>query len=148
MKVYLAGPITGLTYADGQDWRSKAKAALANRNIDGFSPLRAKEYLAGHGPLQGAYDEFPLSTAKGIVARDRNDVLTADLVIFNLLGAKRISIGTCIEFGWADAFRKPSIVVIEKEGNCHSHPMVEALSPFIVDNVEDAVDLAAMILKP
>lgn len=148
MKVYLAGPITGLTYDQGQDWRTKVKAELSNKGIDGFSPLRAKSYLAGHGPLQGAYDEFPLSTAKGIVARDRNDVRTADLVIFNLLGATRISIGTCIEFGWADAYRIPSIVVIEKNGNCHSHPMVEALSPFIVDNIPDAIDLAAMILKP
>lgn len=148
MKVYLAGPITGLTYEQGQDWRTVAQALLAKEGLLGYSPLRAKEYLSGVGELKGAYDIHPLSTAKGIVARDRNDVLTADAVLFNLLGAKQISIGTMIEFGWADAFRKPTVVVAEKAGNIHDHPITDQLTGFRVETLSEAVQLLSRVLLP
>lgn len=144
--VYLAGPISGLDYAGAQGWRDRAGALLAARGIVGLSPLRAKQYLAAAGPL--AVDGYaqPLSTAKGLTTRDRMDCTRSDLVIANLLGADRVSVGTMIELGWADGARNPIVLVMEKEGNVHEHAMVRELAGFVVDTVDQACDLAVAIL--
>jgi nucleoside 2-deoxyribosyltransferase len=147
MKVYLAGPISGLTFKEGQDWREQAKVSLAATGIQAYSPLRAKQYLSDRGELSGSYDEYPLSTSKGITTRDRWDVMTSDAVLFYLKGAKAVSIGTCIEFGWADAFRKPIIVVMDK-GELHEHPMIREVAGYFVSSLDDAVILLNKILLP
>lgn len=147
MKVYLAGPITGLTYAQGQDWREYIAQKLKSFGIGGFSPLRGKDYLKGEGALSGSYEQHPPSTQKGLNGRDRNDVMTADAVIINLLGAIKISIGTMIEIGWADAYRKPVILVMEA-GNPHDHPMVKENCVYQVSTLEDAVKLTKVLLCP
>lgn len=144
-KVYLAGPISGLTYEGAQEWREKFAEDIDPR-IECFSPLRGKAYLKMRGPLEGSYEEFPLSTGRGITTRDRFDCMGSDLVIFNLLGATRISIGTMIELGWADAQRNPAVLIMEKEGNPHDHPMVRNTTHFRVDNVKDAIALTEIIL--
>ena len=36
-----------------------------------------------------------------------------DVVLMYLIGAKKVSIGTMIEAGWADAYRKPVVLVLE-----------------------------------
>ena len=146
MKVYLAGPISGLTYDGAQEWREEFRQKIDQR-IQCYSPLRGKEYLTMRGKLEGSYDEFPLSTDQGITTRDRFDCMGSDLVVFNLLGAKeRVSIGTMIELGWADASRNPAILIMEKKGNVHDHPMVRQITHFRVDNVNDAIKLAEIIL--
>jgi len=144
-KIYLAGQISGLTYGDAEDWRNQFSQMLDPR-IEAFSPLRGKDYLTMRGPLEGSYDEFPLSTDQGITTRDRYDCMGADLVVFNLLGATRVSLGTMIELGWADAARRPAILVMEKTGNLHEHPMVRQTTQFRVDNLKDAAAIANIIL--
>jgi len=146
-KIYLAGPISGLTYDGAQEWRDEFRRRIDPR-IDAFSPLRGKEYLTIRGPLEGSYDDYPLSTDAGITARDRYDCMGADLVVFYLLGATRISIGTMIEFGWCDAARNPAIVIMEKTGNVHDYPMVRQIAQFRTDTLTDAVSLANIILLP
>lgn len=147
VKVYLAGPITGLTYDQGQDWREHATKAFSEYGILAYSPLRAKQYLRTEGVLGGSYESNPLSTAKGITTRDRNDVLTCDLVLVNFLGADRISMGTCVEFGWADAFRKPLVMAIEPD-NPHTHPMLEQIAGFRVPTLDEAIYISRRILLP
>lgn len=150
-KIYLAGPISGLTYAGAQTWRDSFARSIDPR-IDCYSPLRGKEYLSMRGPLEGSYNEYPLSTDQGITTRDRYDCMGADLVVFNLLGCTgpdaRVSIGTMIELGWADAARNPSILIMEKEGNVHEHPMLRQTTQFRVENFVDAIKLAEIILLP
>jgi nucleoside 2-deoxyribosyltransferase len=146
-KIYLAGPISGLTYDGAQDWRDYF-ASKVDPRIAAYSPLRGKDYLKMRGTLEGSYAEFPLSTDQGITARDRYDCMGADLVVFNMLGATRVSIGTMIEFGWCDAARNPAIVIMEKEGNIHDYPMVRQIAQFCVDNVNDAINIANIILLP
>ena len=146
-KIYLAGPISGLTYEGSEAWRDEFRHKIDPR-IDAYSPLRGKEYLTMRGPLEGSYDEFPLSTDQGITTRDRFDCMGADLVVFYLLGATRVSIGTMIEFGWCDAARNPAIVIMEKSGNIHEYPMIRQIAQFRVDNLNDAVKIANLILLP
>lgn len=144
--VYLAGPIAGQSYEEAVGWREKAKAYLNDFGIDAFSPMRAKEYLKSGDKLRDGYKEFPLSTDAAITARDRMDVMRCDLVLFYFpTGLERVSIGTCIEFGWADAFRKPRIVVLD---HLHDHAMIRALSDFHALCLEDALDMIVPILNP
>jgi len=150
--VYLAGPITGLTYDDGQEWRDHARAVLRSYGIEAYSPLRAKEYLRDHGVLDAggsdsSYADIALSSSSGIVTRDRMDCTTRDLVLANLTGAERVSIGTAIECGWADAARVPIVCAME-DGNVHDHAMIRGLAGFIVPTLEEAVEVAAAILLP
>lgn len=144
-KIYLAGPINGLTFDGAQGWRTYFTDKI-DQQIACFSPLRGKEYLTMRGPLEGSYAEFPLSSDRGITTRDRADCMGADLVVFNMLGAQRVSIGTMVEFGWADAARVPSVLIMEKAGNIHDYPMVREIAGFRVDNLEDAIAIAEIVL--
>ena len=147
LKVYLAGPISSCSYEGAIDWREHARKELLNFNIDGFSPMRSKEYLLGKTSIVSAQGGSVLSTQKGIVTRDRNDVMTCDALIVNLLGAQKPTLGTMIELGWADAWRKPIILVMENE-NLHDHAMVRELAGFILPTLDEAIDIAIKLLKP
>lgn len=152
--VYLAGPITGLTYDSASDWRSDAIHEFKLVGIAAFSPLRAKNYLRAFGELdsagtpEGKYIGVnPLSDPKGIMGRDRFDVRTRDMVLVNFLGAERVSVGSCIEIGWADAWRKPVVAVME-EDNVHRHAMVNEACNFIVPTLEEAIEIVKVVLLP
>ena len=152
--VYLAGPITGLTYDEGADWREVVIAALGHSGIDAFSPLRSKEFLRAIGKLDNAGQPDsaylglnPLSEPKGITTRDRFDTMGRDMVFANFLGAERVSIGTCIELGWADAARVPIVAAME-EDNVHRHAMVNEVCGFIVPSVEEAIAVIKAVLRP
>jgi len=145
--VYLAGPITGLSYDGAEDWRGYAKRRLANHGILGLSPLRGKEYLRTSGPLSAEdYHDKPLSSPRGITTRDRWDCTRSDVVLVNLIGAPRVSIGTMIELGWADAARNPIVLAMEPAGNVHDHAMVTEVAGFRADSVEGALELVIAIL--
>lgn len=115
--VYMAGPISGLTLGECTDWRIKAKAELANAQINAVSPLRGKDFLAEFGKLSGTAAEYghvsPLASPRGIMTRDRFDATRCDVLLVNLLGAERVSIGTCLEIAWADLQRIPVVCAIE-----------------------------------
>ncbi len=146
-RVYLAGPITGLTFGGCTDWREYAKKELEKFGILGISPMRAKENLQAYGVLIGdEYFDEVLSCGRGIITRDRWDTTGCDLMLVNLLGAEKVSIGTMIEFGWADAARNPVITVIEREGNIHDHAMMREITGFRVETLDEGLSVAKAIL--
>ena len=147
--IYLAGPITRLSYQDSTDWR-KYVASKLQSEIKCFSPMRGKDFLnKGEQTLiKTTYEDIPISSAKGIACRDRFDIMRCDALLVNLLGAKKRSIGSVIEIAWADAFRKPIILVMEKTGNPHEHTLLKQLANFIVHNLDDAIELVKKILLP
>ena len=67
-------------------------------------------------------------------------------MLANLLGLEKITIGTMVEYGWADAYRKPVITVIEKTGNIHEHYFVRELTAFRVETLEKGLSVAKAIL--
>jgi nucleoside 2-deoxyribosyltransferase len=147
-KIYTAGPITGLTYEGAAlGWREQIKALLPE--FDLFSPMRAKEFLAGEGVLAGSYGYNPMSSENGILGRDHNDVFTCDLMIANFLeddGNK--SLGTAMEFGWAHAYRKPIIMIAEQDNPHRQHPMLRGASVYVVETLDEAAILAKHLLLP
>ena len=148
--VYLAGPITGLSYGEARHgWREEF-AGMLNEHIFPASPMRGKEALSEVKNLTGDPDAFKginIALPKAIVCRDRNDVYTCDLMVACFLGSREVSKGTMIEFGWADAFRKP-IVMIAEGGDPHRHLMVDTMAGYILDSLEDAAVIVNHVLTP
>lgn len=144
--VYLAGPIAGLTYDGAVDWREAARLVLGRHGIDGRSPMRGKDLLREAGVLgTQPYGEHPLASQAGVTTRDRFDCTTSDVVLFNFVGADRVSIGSCIELGWADAARRPIVVAMEG-GNPHDHLIVKGVAGFVVPSLSEAISIAVSIL--
>jgi nucleoside 2-deoxyribosyltransferase len=145
--VYLAGPIRGLDYAGATDWRDEVRGRMP-RHIECASPMRNKEFLKSEKVLDGAdCYPHPLTTKDGITVRDRFDVMRCDLMLVNFIGATSVSKGTCVEFGWADAARKPIVLAMEP-GNVHEHPIIQDLAGFIVPTLQEAIELTIAILCP
>lgn len=149
-QVYLAGPITGLDYEGSTDWRVFAKGVLSNVGIRGLSPMRGKEYLKGLGTLSGTGEEYAhlsvISNSRGIMTRDRYDATRCDVLLVNLLGADRVSIGTVMEIAWADLKRIPIVVAIEAKGNPHEHMMLSEAYGYRVPSLDEALHIVKHVL--
>lgn len=148
MRVYLAGPITGLTFGAAIAWRVEAATVLEKNGHEVLSPMRGKDFILkriGEAEVLGqTYEDAPLASQRGIVARDHFDVSRADVVLFNLCGAERVSIGTMIEYGWASAFRKVIITAMGR-ANVHNHAFVRELSPYLVPTLPEALEVILAI---
>lgn len=144
--LYCAGPISGVSYGKSVDWREYVNQKLPS-HIKAVSPMRGKKYLAAESKVQDSYEEHPLSCQKGITCRDRMDTMRCDMVLVNFLGAKSVSIGSVMEIAWADAWRKPIVVVMEKD-NVHWHAMVREVSGFIVSDLDEAIKIVNAVLSP
>lgn len=147
--VYLAGAISGLTYDGAEDWRAFAKADLSAHGIKAVSPLRGKDYLRGIPALTadcaGYGDLNCMSSPRGIMTRDRFDATRCDILLVNLLGAERVSIGTVMEIAWADAVRTPIVVAMEPKGNIHEHAMISEAIGFRVSTLTEALHVVKAI---
>jgi nucleoside 2-deoxyribosyltransferase len=144
---YLAGPITGLSFYGATDWREEFIHRLPSQ-IQGLSPLRGKAYLKSEQSISASYPDIPLSCPSGIMTHSFNDCKRCDVLVVNFLGATKVSIGTVMELAWAYAFRIPTVVIMEKEGNPHDHPMVQEAIGYRVTTVEEAASLVSVILLP
>ena len=144
--VYLAGPIAGLTYEEASAWRNVAGAFLAKFGIYAYSPLRGREFIDNNTTIGIGPYAYALAADAGIVARDRSDVMNCDLMLVNLLGATKVSCGTPVEYGWADANRKPIITIMEPMGNPYDHPFIRQLTGFHVETLEGGLAIAVSVL--
>ena len=139
--VYLSGPIAGLTYKDARyGWRDLF-AGQMRQGITVLSPMRHEGHLAEiKDPLEaaGQLDHF-FSGSKIIFEKDRLDIERSDVVLVNLLGATKVSIGTVAEIGMATTLGKQIILVMEDSGNIHDHPFVTVPASLRLNNLQDAV---------
>lgn len=146
--VYLAGPITGLTYEDARfGWRQEFKNLL-HPHLNVLSPMRHELHLAEQGTIEDVdYPDNPLNTSRGIVTKDRMDIRRASVFVACLLGAKSVSVGTLIECGWANAYGLPIVVVVEDEGNCHDRLFLREIADYRVNGVVDATSIVNGLLS-
>lgn len=142
--LFLAGPLTGISYRDALDWRSYVESKLPP-DVIAFSALRGKEYVAKEAVLKDAYPHHLLSTPQGTITRDRFDVSRCDALFVNFLKADRVSIGTIMEMAWADSWRIPIILAMEN-GNIHDHAFVRQVAAFITDDLDEAIRTAADVV--
>lgn len=152
-QVYMAGSITGLDYDDAaKGWRVDFPTLL-NPHIHAFSPMRGKNHLDGLTEKitdrEADYPYNPISTASAIISRDHNDVMSCDAMVANFLDAPRASLGTAIEFGWAHAYRKPVIMIVEPDGsNVHNHLMLTEIAGYVVHDLESAAIIVNHLFTP
>lgn len=144
-KVYLAGPISGLSWSEATEWRKQVHDELAEFGIQCLSPLRFKDFLESETSIRDSYPDHALASTRGIYTRDRWDVSRSDLILVNFLGTTKVSIGTVIEIAWADMLNKP-IVYLTDEGNIHNHAMIMEAVGFPVYTLEDAIDTIKALL--
>lgn len=147
-RVYLCGPISGLTYDRAVESRRSLSERFSELGIEALSPMRGKlSYVESRKEIMATrgYKDV-MRNDKAIVNRDRNDVMTCDLMFADLMHATRVSIGSMVEFGWADAFRKPIVTLVE-EGSLHDHAFVHQLSTYVTDDIEEAVSLTLHLLN-
>lgn len=155
-KVYLAGPITGLSYEEARHGWRPAYSGLLNSAIKPLSPMRQEGHLAEIKKIAAhGYESNPLSSSRGIIAKDLLDIERCDLVVFNFLGAKKVSIGSVWEMGYAKKCGKPIILVIEERPhpdmlseNPHDHLFVTDTADFTCRNVREAADITNALLMP
>ena len=146
--VYLAGPISGQSYEGCTNWRNYAIEELKKDEITGLSPMRAKEFLKQHPRLVDGVSNHVLTSDAGITTRDMWDVRRSDIIFFNLLGAEKVSIGTMVEYGWASAFNKPIITIIEKDmKNVHEHPIIRRLTNYRVETIDEGLYVVRSLLS-
>jgi len=152
--VYLAGPISGVSYGGCTEWREGVRRAFAP-GILGLSPMRSKEYLAALETIPEAATMAyavadpmvdVLSSSRGIMTRDYFDCTGCDMVLANLLGATTVSIGTVMEMAWCYSSRTPLVVVMEPTGNPHEHPMLREAFGFRVTTLEQGVHVINAVL--
>lgn len=137
MQVYLAGPMPGPDF-EGGSWREYATLALNEFGIDTESPTFQEDYA----------DEYLVSldeAAKILTYRDRKFSTTSDVVLFNFVDAKKASIGSCIELGWA-SHAGVIIAAVMPVGNIHVHPMVETCVDFRCSTLPGALSVVTAYL--
>ncbi len=142
--VYLAGPISGLSYGQAVGWRFDLARTLGPY-FEVLSPMRGKEGLASVQAFSGEYPDHLLSQAAAIVARDLTDVDRADLLIVKEPAG---SLGTAIEIGYALHSQKPLIVILAEDDTARRHPFLTRLPKLvIVSNLTEAALLARSIFN-
>lgn len=143
LTVYLSGPMSGLTGPEMTEWRRHAETTLATAGYTVRDPCRGMTFAESDQPLQPDYAKSEVSNDHACFIRDRFDVVAADILLVNLLGARKVSIGTVVEVAWAHLLDKFTVLVMEQD-NPHRHAFMAECSGVIFEDIDDAV---AYILK-
>lgn len=143
--IYLAGPLTSLSYNQSESWRNYVREKIPSY-IETKSPLRGLEHLKEKADLKHTYGNHPLSTAKGLTMKDYNDVDNSDGILVNFLGANKVSIGSVMEIARAASKLIPVVCVMEDD-NIHQHPMLNQGCLVIVKNLDEGIDMLISIIS-
>ena len=147
--IYLAGPMSGLTWDEALAWREKVEVELG-RDWRVISPVRPQVEMDRTKiiTLQTQKDdELNLwDTATALVATDTFFIDQSDWVLANLLNTKKPSFGTVWELGYAYATRKKIVVLMTPE-DAHNHPFTRRGVDIFTPSLEDAIEFFKRI-KP
>lgn len=149
-KVYLAGPISGLTWNETETWRDNFRRQLldVSPHIVGYSPLRDKDKEMLVGPIADSYEDTLFSSQRAIMSRDFFDVKTSDAIVANLSEAKTVSMGTVMEIAWAYQLRIPVIIICEPDNKVHDHSMIREAANWWVHDVNTALQVVYTLFTP
>jgi nucleoside 2-deoxyribosyltransferase len=111
--IYLAGPITGCTDGEANDWRSTLSADLESMGFVGVSPLRCEPIVGDI--YQPEYDDNQFGHPQVIAAKNKEDVRRCDLTFAYLPSEHPASVGTLQEIGWAAGMDKPIILLTDND---------------------------------
>lgn len=143
MKIYLAHPISGLSYEDVMGYYRAASSALRKAGYEVLCPMQGKDYLRTETALRAEGYQNPISTNQAIVRRDHWMVEQADLVYVNLAGSSKVSIGSLFELAWAYHLRKHVVLVMDPaggpSGDLYRHAFVLECADILFETHEEAM---------
>ena len=148
-RVYLCGPITGLdreTACAEREWFTQAFAWMGIETLDPMRWDRETYFSTREDAVAEQGEAAVYEWDKAIVARDKSDVCRSDVVLADFRNSKRVSIGSVVELGWADAFGIPVVTIMEP-GNLHDHGFVHQLSAFVTADAQEAVKYVETLLN-
>lgn len=131
-RVYLAGPMEGLTIEQMTEWRKKATRRLVDRNIQVLDPCRREAF---HAP-----DENLTAMSRRIVFLDELDIRQSRVVLMNLSQMDELKLrcwGSICELTYAYHLGIPVVLVLPKETQ---HPFVLTYATEIYTNLDEAID--------
>ena len=130
-KVFLSGPIRGLSREDSLKWRNEATSILGS-SFDVVHALRGRE------------EKETMQDSRLAVIRDKTDIDSSDIILVNDSFPNSSMIGTSMEVIYA--YERNKVVIIFGNGhekdywlNYHCHSRVE--------NLEKACELLKLFFK-
>jgi nucleoside 2-deoxyribosyltransferase len=142
--IYLAGPISGCSYAGCTGWREYAKEKLSPY-YKVLTPMRGKEALS-HIECFHARGYDGVASDQNIYRRDKYDVHRSDALLIHLSGSTKVSIGTMFEIAWAEKAGKFILVTLD-ESNIHEHVFVLQAASMVVTALDDAINYFTGVLN-
>lgn len=138
MKVYLAGPIAGLTLKKALVWRTVTETILNEAGFEVLNPLRGIRF-SPRVKIRSTLDTSdPRRSDKAIVGRGLADIYASDIVLFNFEGVSAVSVGSCVEIGFCHALRKFAVVVLDS-GSAYDHSFIREMGP-VFANLAEAIE--------
>lgn len=146
--VYVAGPMSQLSWEAMNGWRERIRLALPECEIR--SPTRGKAWIkreATHLTSQ-AYDR-PFGSSKAITRRDHWDVINSHLILVNAYGRPGGGVGrfTIIEMAWGWDHQIPIILIAAKDDDLRQHVAVQEFALEIVETEGAAISLTRALLN-
>lgn len=139
-KVYLAGPVAGLTYDEAMAWRREAAKKLADYGLEAVFPMENEKALKDAGPLPaGGVEGVPGCSAAEIFESDMEALRQCDYLLCNLLGAKRPSLGSAWELGYA--YNRADMVsyAVVAPGSIHDHVFITQGADYVFTDLDEAI---------
>lgn len=140
MKIYLAHPISGLSYEEVVDYYQWTKHDLERFGFTVLNPMTGKRYLRNELEFKSHGYDNPVSTNHAIWRRDTWMVSQADIIYLNLMTTTdRVTIGGIMELAIGAYLGKHTIAAIP-EGNIHEHAFVLEACDIIFRKHEEALE--------
>jgi len=145
MSVYLAHPISGLTFEKVVEYFEPHVEQLKEAGYLVYDPVTMytesinKKEVCAPADLKG-----PLINNHALFERDQWMCTKVDVVLSDLTGATKASIGCVMELAWASLKGVHTVVVMEK-GNPHYHGFVLEAADVVFETFDEALDYLANI---
>lgn len=136
-RIYLAGPVAGLTWVQAMGWRRAAATELTLAGFEPAMPVEQERALDDGRVLSPMGEDKPGCSAAEIFGRDTDLLDSCEGVLADLRGATRPSLGTAWELGYAYACGKTIAIILGPE-DIHQHAFIVG-SGMVVDSTAAAI---------
>jgi len=148
LKVYLAHPISGLSYDEVIEYYSEISKILESVGYIVFHPMKAKDVLKGEKKFEkSGYVSNPVVKDHAIKERDKWMVKNSDILFVNFENTKDVSIGCVAELAWADDTPTVHSIVVLPKNNIHNHAFIKEMADIIFETTEEALEYLEALIK-
>ena len=146
MKIYLARSISGLSYAEVMEEYRKTTKLLSPFYVI-LNPMTAKGHLKSEVEF-ASYGKYthPVSVGHAIYERDKWMVSTCDVLLADLSGTTKVSIGVMMELAWAALLGKHTVLILPEE-NIHTHTFVRESADVVFTDYDEAIEYLQTLSK-